>query len=340
MFRVIELSDKEEWKRIIKSSYKYDFYHTYDYHLLASDQNEGKPKLFVYEYNNEIIAIPLIERIIDNKKNLKDYTSVYGYAGPIANIQDISEECIHGFKDELKKYFINENVVSVFSRLHPLIDQKKLLNEIGSVEKLNKTVTIDLNLTNEEQWRKYRKSNKSEINKLKKSVNCKVAQTEDEINEYIDIYYQNMERINAGDRYFFNKDYFLKLINSNDFKTEIILAEENNEIMAGGMFIYTNDIIQYHLAATKEKFLSKTPMKLILDEIRIKGTNSNFNLFHLGGGVGNKEDSLFKFKSGFSDKFSDFNIWKFVVNQNLYNELVDVRRNEINDYNYFPLYRG
>lgn len=340
MFRILDLSEKEDWKKIIKSAYKYDFYHTYDYHLLAFEQNEGVPRLFYYTYNDEYIALPLLERLISNVGNYKDFTSVYGYAGPVSNKKKVSPECVKGFTSELEKFFIDEKVVSVFSRLHPLIDQNYLLNGIGEVENLNKTVTIDLENDLDEQRRKYRKSNKSEINKLRRTVSCSNAQDEDELREYIEMYYDNMKRLNANKRYFFNNDYFNRLFSSQDFKSEVILAKEDNEVMAGAMFIYTQDIIQYHLAATKEKYLKRTPMKLILDEMRIKGTNLNYKQFHLGGGVGNKEDSLLRFKSGFSDKYCDFNVWKFIIDKSIYNKLVEDRKEQIRDYNYFPLYRG
>lgn len=340
MLRVFDLTNKQEWRRIINSGYQYDFYHTYNYHYLANQNGEGNPKLFVYTKDSEYIALPLLERIIDKKRNLKDYTSVYGYVGPICSNKNISKSCLVGFRTDLKSFMAKNNVVSVFSRLHPLIDQDEILKDLGDVENLSKTVTVELELTLDEQRRKYRKSNKSEINKLRRTVICKKANTDEELDKYIAIYIDNMKRINAAERYLFDKDYFINLLNSEDYYSEIVLAYENSDLMAGAMFVYSKNIIQYHLAGTTEKYLSKTPMKLILDWVRIKGTEEGFKYFHLGGGVGSKEDSLLRFKAGFSDRYDQFKVWKYIVQSDVYNELVNSRKEKIADNNYFPLYRG
>ncbi|MEA2105563.1 MAG: GNAT family N-acetyltransferase [Bacteroidota bacterium] len=340
MFKVLGIHEKEEWKRIIRAAHQFDFYHTYDYHKLALKSGEGTPKLFYYQLDDQFIALPLLERVLDEKNKLIDYTSVYGYAGPVYSMTRISDDLIKGFIQKIKEYMQGNNAISVFSRLHPLIKQEHILHQLGNVDLLSKTVTIELENSLDEQRRKYRKSNKSEINKLRRSVECKEAETEAEIDAYISIYLDNMKRVEAAERYFFNKDYFFDLLNAEDFKTKIILAYETGEIMGGAMFIYTDDIVQYHLAGTAEKYLSKTPMKLILDETRINSSNNNFKYFHLGGGVGSKEDSLFKFKSGFSDRYDQFKLWKYIVNPEIYNSLVDKRKEKIEDYNYFPLYRG
>ncbi|MCK5028104.1 MAG: GNAT family N-acetyltransferase [Bacteroidales bacterium] len=340
MLKIFDLSCEKEWREIIQSAYQHDFYHTYDYHQLAKQNREGTPKLFVFDNGNEFVALPLIERLIDKDQNLIDYTSVYGYVGPVYSREDLSEESLNGFKSEFENHMLQNNVVSVFSRLHPLIEQNFILENIGNIEQLNETVIIDLKLSLEDQRKKYRKSNKSEINKLRRTINCRIAETEEELDKFVEIYTNNMKRVNASNKYFFDKDYFKRLLNARDFKSELILAFENDKIMAGAIFIYTQKIVQYHLAGTAEEYLHQTPMKLILDEVRLKSTKECFDTFHLGGGVGSQQDSLFRFKSGFSDNYKQFNLWKYIVNDEVYNELVAKRKNEINDTSYFPLYRG
>ena len=65
-------------------------------------------------------------------------------------------------------------------------------------------------------------------------------------------------------------------------------------------------------------------MKLILDEARLLGNELNLDFLHLGGGVGGSDDdSLYKFKSGFSDYNFIFKIWRLIVNQDLYITLVN-----------------
>ena len=98
--------------------------------------------------------------------------------------------------------------------------------------------------------------------------------------------------------------------------------------------------MQYHLAGTDSNFAKLTPMKLIIDEARLIGNNLNVKYLNLGGGVsGSDQDSLFKFKSGFSNINYKFKVWRYIVNENIYNDLVKKSNTDLNS-NFFPLYRS
>ena len=73
--------------------------------------------------------------------------------------------------------------------------------------------------------------------------------------------------------------------------------------------------------------------------MRIKATKEGFKYFNLGGGRGSSDDSLFRFKSGFSKDFKEFKVWKHIVDEYAYNILVE--RNLGADYvtSFFPAYR-
>src|SRR5690606_28972886 len=94
------------------------------------------------------------------------------------------------------------------------------------------------------------------------------------------------------------------------------------EIIAGAMFIKKNNIVQYHLGGSNEKYLHLNPIKLLIDEARIIATHEKYSYFNLGGGKGAKEDSLFQFKSGFSKDFRPFSVWKYIVDHEVYKNLV------------------
>ena len=92
-------------------------------------------------------------------------------------------------KYELISFDEENKIISVFSRLHPLINNNDFFLNFGTIENINKTVYVDLRLTLEEQKKQYRKSNKSELNQLRrKNYVVEEAQSEDEINEFISIY--------------------------------------------------------------------------------------------------------------------------------------------------------
>ena len=343
MIKSISLEHKEQWKSCFDNLQNKDFYYSFDYHKLSLEKGEIA-ELLVYETESTLILFPIVKRPISSEQypGYYDITSVYGYAGPIMDkIPD--NETIVNFQQELSTYFEENKIVAAFSRLHPSFSeiQNQLLNNFGELVNLGKTVYIDLTLSLEEQKRQYRKSNKSEINQLAKAgVEIKKAETEEEIQRFIEIYWDNMKRVSAKEYYYFPKEYFHEFLQSDEFESFVLLAYYENKIIAGAIFTISGNIMQYHLAGTDEHHLKFTPMKLILDKARLIANEKGLKVLHLGGGIGGSEtDSLFLFKKGFSDYTYLFYIWKSIVNPEIYSNLVAEKGLENNSSSFFPLYR-
>ncbi|MGY8915086.1 MAG: peptidoglycan bridge formation glycyltransferase FemA/FemB family protein [Flavobacteriales bacterium] len=333
------IKDKKNWDNLLKQVDQYDLYHTYDYHYITKNELDD-PILVKYEVKDKIIAIPFLMRPIYGTPYY-DLTSVYGYSGPIS--KNIDKQFDNGkFIKVFKSYLTSQNIISIFSRLNPFIANQRLcIQGLGEISSLSKVVNIDLTLDLDEQLRAYHKRLRTHINKARRLCSVKIAESKEEVKAYIDLYYKNMERVNAKKYYFFDEKYFFDLLNSKDYNTRILLAIENetNAIVSGAMFITTNEIVQYHLSGTDEEKLDLYPIKLLIDEMRNIATQENCKFFNLGGGVGNQEDSLFHFKSGFSKDFKNFNLWKVVVNPEIYEQLSTAKSIGAES-NYFPLYRS
>jgi lipid II:glycine glycyltransferase (peptidoglycan interpeptide bridge formation enzyme) len=316
------IKDKSEWDSTINSLVDSDFYHTYDYHLISKNKSET-PILIKYQENDLIIALPLLIRKIEGT-DFHDATSVYGYPGPTTI--NLAEDYVNiVFIKELRKFLYKNNIVSVFSRLNPYVKhQETVLKGLGDISSHGKVIVIDLRKDLETQRAMYHKRLKTYVNKSRKQYSIRLAKTDKEIKVFIEMYYENMRRVNANNSYFFSKKYFFDIIKTNDFDCDILLAihNESKEIIGGAMFIKKNKIVQYHLSGAKEEYLALNPIKLLIDEMRIRATKEGFQFFNLGGGVGSKIDSLFHFKSGFSKDIKDFNIWRYVVNHEVYEDLV------------------
>lgn len=334
-FEIIE-NNSEKWSKLIKQASVYDFHQTAFFHKIDTT---FVSKLLVFSEDDNFIVLPIVIRPIDGTEYF-DITSVYGYAGPTYSFKENfnASELIDFFRTNFIAFCKNENIVSVFSRLHPLIDQELIIDGLGEIVNLNKTVAIDLTLTTEEQRKEYRKSLKSELNQLRrKEIEVKEATTKREIDDFITIYYETMDRVEATKNYYFSKEYFYEFMDNSDFDAKLLIAVKEDKVIAGAIFTLTDKIMQYHLAGTTEEYIRETPMKLILDEARLYGNETTAENLHLGGGVGgHDDDSLFRFKSGFSKNFKQFSVWKYIVNQKVYDELSN---NKVVS-NFFPLYRS
>lgn len=322
------ITKKKEWCTLMSSSESSDFYHTFDYHLLCKKDDET-PVMIKYSEGAKTILLPLLIRNI-NGTSYKDATSVYGYPGPvISNVTGKFDNTI--FKKELNALFLKNKIISVFSRLNPFVArQEKVLNGLGKIQTLGKVINIDLTNDLDYQRQQYQKRLRTYINKSRRNCTIINASTQRHLLKFIEMYYENMQRVKARQHYFFDKNYFLDLLGSKDFKTEILLAihNETREIIGGAMFIKKNQFVQYHLSGAKKETLGLNPIKLLIDEMRIRATKENYKFFNLGGGLGSKEDSLFHFKAGFSKDFKYFKAWQYVVDEKVYQDLIDKKQNK------------
>jgi hypothetical protein len=339
-YEIITLDQKDQWMSCLDSAENYDFYHTWQYNLIEKD---GDPFLFLFKNDDDFIAFPLIKRRINNS-DLFDLTSSYGYVGPISNrkFSYADSEFLNCLKISFKKFMSDERIVSVFSRLHPIITQQLIISELGGIFPNGETVEIDLDIPIEEQRKNYRKDHSNAIHTLhEKGFYVKSAIDADSVKTFITIYHENMRRVKATKDYFFDEDYFNNLLQAREFSTHILLVYLKEKPVAGGVFTFTNDIIQVHLLSTLTKYLYYSPVKMLVDEISVIGRKLNMKHLHLGGGVGGKNDSLFAWKSGFSDLHLNFETWRYINDQEKYDELVkeNVPEEFIDQTDFFPLYR-
>ena len=336
MIKIIR--DKKEWDSFLDNVDYYDFYHTYDYHQLSVKEGE-EFVLLAYTLNDILIGLPFIVRQISGSI-YRDMTSVYGYAGPVS--KNIDEHFDHiKFCEDLNSCLQNENIVSVFSRLNPFINfQHNILKGIGEITDVGNIVNIDLVQPLDIQRKNYQRRIKTQINKARRLCTVKKVTTREELLEFIEIYYKNMDRVQARSSYYFKPEYFFKFLESKSLKTDLLIVTLNssNKIIAGAMFIKTNNIVQYHISGCEEQYLDIAPIKLLIDEMRILGTQEGYRYFNLGGGYGAQNDSLLRFKMSFSKQLVGFSVWKYIVNHDLYDELTNPR--ETVQLDYFPQYRS
>ncbi|WP_149277084.1 GNAT family N-acetyltransferase [Pareuzebyella sediminis] len=338
------IKDREGWNSFIKLFEHYDCYHTYHYHILSKKESET-PILLIYQKAALTIAIPLLLRPIPESE-YQDATSVYGYAGPL-HTGPLGGSELSEFKMELQVFLKKNKIVSIFSRLHPYIEgQEKVLEGIGCVTCPGSVVNIDISKPLDIQRQKYNSRLKTYVNKARRVYSVIDGTKEKDIEEFIQLYYENMGRVHADKQYYFDRQYFYKLMLSSFFKAELLLCllKDTKEIIGGALFIKTGNIVQYHLSGSKEAYLQLNPVKLLIDEMRIRATKENFKYFNLGGGKGIKEDSLFRFKSTFSHDFKDAKLWKYTINKEVYDVLTESRKKVLgesfnDDPNFFPAYR-
>lgn len=333
------IRDKESWDSCT-SHYNHDFYHTWNFHSLSRNNGEGDPILFYLEQNGETIAFPLLERSIIETE-YKDLTSVYGYPGPLFSTTNTVLQ--NTLLNSLLTKISDRDYISIFSRLHPIINGSSLKASIN----LGDVVYFDLTQSIETIYASMRKVHRRDVRKLKQSdlvLKKHDYITDVEISEFKHIYDTTMGQLQAHDYYYFNKEYYNKLINSDQYSVSLYTVYSDNKAISSAMMVSTGPFGQYHLSGTLPDFYKENSTKLILATTMEDMHQAGIKYFILGGGVGAERDSLFDFKYGFGRNTAPFNVMKQVLNQSKYNELVTNHFEELDikshdQIQFFPLYR-
>lgn len=313
------ITDKAGWRDMIKSMGQFDFYHTYEYHAL---HNNGEPLLFVFEYGDERLCLPLLMRNIEGTSYF-DLTSVYGYTGCVYNTQTPSAGLLKVFRDEMTDFAFEHDIISAFSRIHTLIPNASLFPEgLGEVIPLNRTVYIPTSELESNPNALYTDTLKRQLGKITNSgVTVRIATSVSDWMLFFKIYTHLMGQKQAAGEYYFSSTYFLGLRNATEFKTHLLLAEYQGEVIAGALFTICGSFMQYHLGGAAPEYLHLSPLKLLIDNGLKLATDIGIEYFHLGGGYGGEDNGLFQFKSRFSHHFSTFHIWKWIADKDIYDHL-------------------
>lgn len=349
-FRILRTEQQDEWMEVLQRVMQHDFHHLPEYHRVEEHRLKATAHLFTYGEGDYLIALPLLLRPAGEAlSEWNDAASVYGYGGPVASHQRIPDSVVHNFQAALKEALVERRVIAAFSRLHPLIAQHDLLAGFGEWLTNGETVSVDLTLPPEQQWAQYRTTYKRRISKQRRegTVACLHDQEKRHLDEFVSVYEETMRRVKAKASYFFGQDYFYQLTDELGTGLQLFVAVVGGKVAAAGLFTICDGVVQYHLGGTRDEFLKLSPMALIFDTVRLWANKAGARVFHLGGGVGGaKDDSLFHYKAGFSDRRHNFATWRWIVAPEVYHELCERRARmnalqglEPTSADYFPAYR-
>lgn len=315
-----------------------DIYFSESFPNLYSNIEDGEPVNFVFENSNGKVIHNFIKRQIENT-DYYDITSPYGYGGPyIADTEEKANksELIQDYLKSYQDYCEKNNIVSEFVRFHPLYDNVSDFENFYDTEAIRKIVITDLTVDDVFQDQ-FSKSCRKKIRKLLKNelIEYEIIEQPQHIEDFYKVYYSTMDRNQADDYYYFDKNYFenaLSLYRENIVQTNILY---DSKVIASGFYFVSDGNIHLHLSGTLSEYLELSPAYLLRYAIIMWGSENGYSYVNNGGGRSRDEnDSLFRFKSRFGKKLNDFYIGKKIYKPEVYNELSKNKTGE-----FFPAYR-
>lgn len=333
-----------QWTRFLEST-RHDVYHLPSYVSLSSKYEGGTPVAFYAEIKNSALLVPLlvspIPEYLDISEVWCDAASPYGYPGPLlrnSNDYETARVLLSAFR----KYALDNNLISVFVRLHPLLnDTPEIFGELGEVVRHGETVYVDLHKSPEEIWHDTRHDHREHIRKLQKLGFTVEFDAWSRLDGFIAAYTATMQRVTAENFYRFPESYFHELREALGTRLHLCTVQApDGEVASGALFTLQDGISQGHLAATLSKYLQLGPSKLMAYSQIIWLKSAGASVFHLGGGVSSRTDGLFTFKAGFSKLRSSFSTCSAIINPDKYRQLVEAASGKVGQrQGFFPGYR-
>ena len=343
-----------QWRKIL-TSIKHDIYQLPEYVALEAKRNQNKPEALLISEGEKIFFVPYLLRsgnalgeVSDSQEEVLDVISPYGYPGILlSDAARNSSQFVHHALKELQQTFQSRGICSAFLRLHPILsDNFPEVFPPNSLTNNGETVSIDLSLDTDKIWSQTRRGHKSTINKCKRlGLTARTVSFADYMEEFLLIYKETMDRLEAKDSYYFERDYFNDLLNVGD-RLHLVIVESDRQIICASLFFEYCGIVQGHLGGTKTEFMKQSPFNLLLHHARLWAKERGNKFLHIGGGVGGNKDKLFTFKSGFSKQRHQFFTMRLIIDETKYDRLVrnkaqtkNISVAQLKESNFFPAYR-
>lgn len=328
---VYTVSDIQTWRSALEAlpnNYQ-DIYFTSSYHKLHELNGDGKALCIVIkEGNSTWINCSLINSInrlgYDLDKEYYDLQSVYGYTGIVGSNVDQAFQIKASRR--FKEYCNDNNIIAQFSRFHPLLDNAIFCHEQNLIFD-RQTVVVDLTRGYEHIWLDQYTSKTRNMVKKAQKVNYSFDLTKNpssvQIDAFIDIYYKSMLRTKADAYYLFNRNFFHNLFNElGDYAYLINIKNARGITACSGIFLMYKKYFHYHLSGRDEDADNSVNSYLIDVAIQL-AIDKRCDFLHLGGGrSGDTNDSLLRFKKGFSTNHRNFFIEKDIFNSEIYKKVV------------------
>lgn len=344
MFQSYGLDKDQDWKSLVESFANYDVYYLPGYARGFQLHGDGEPHLLYYE-SNDLRAINVVMRrdvatapALEGKVGLGqfyDFSTPYGYGGWLLE----GDGDVESLFQDYERFCNERNVVSEFVRFHPVLENARKTEGFYEVSWLGPTIGLNLS-TEDLVWENMTSKNRNMVRKAQKNgIEIRHDSTPELYQAFRRIYNSTMDRDNADSYYYFGESMYQSLLCDLSGNSTVFYAVFEGEIIAASIILFANGRLNYHLSGSKAEYRTLAPTNMLLCEAAKWGARHGMKSFHLGGGVGAKEDSLYKFKRSFyKGEPLAYAIGKKVFNTPVYTDLAE--KAGLSGGAFFPLYRS
>lgn len=325
-----------------------DLFFIKDYAELYEEIEGGNCEVFQFDHSIGSVYHQFIKREIPIQLEGGPYFDLmtpYGYGGPvITKLADRSrkDELVSLFSEAFQAYCVEHNIVCEFVRFHPLVENAQDFDSCYNVHFRRNTTGTTLKGFDDPVQEEFSSSTRKRIRKaLRDGVTYRITRNPPNLDHFQDIYIKTMKRVNATDFYFFDEQYFSKMLENLGEQIILVEAIYDSQVIGAELHFHTGSVIHTHLSGTVEgDFNHLSPVYVMTYAIVMWAKERGVEYIHSGGGVlPGHDDSLYVFKKRFGKNTEfDYYVGNKIWNDSVYQQLLEVT-NASADSELFPAYR-
>ncbi len=296
--------------------------------------------LFENEYGRLIYRYVKKKAGIVNGVQYYDIASYRGVAGPL--IEQVSpgkeEEFVRAFNKKFDEYCADKKIIAEFAKIDPWNEYHRFIEKGCGAEHYG---NFYCNFLDEDFYEKrYNRNATRAIRKAENGgVKVQIDMTGETINDFVRLYRNTENKYHTGDYYNFEyediKEYF-DVFGKDAFLINAVL---NGEVITAVLVVCGVDIVHYYLLGNNPEYFKLQCNSLLTYHAALYGQKLGKKVFDMGGGKPGGNIELFKMNFTGEAGVIKYYAIKKIRNKSVYDTLV-MKKNEIKNEHFFPLYRG
>jgi serine/alanine adding enzyme len=325
----------EDWDALLDRLGLGDVYFGSAYLESASLLGQGRPVyLHLSDPRGDVVLPCLVREAPDGHA---DVGTPMGYGGPLAAGEDPP---LGAFFEAYERWCEASSVLATFARFHPPLANQRLAEGRWRLEHIGHSIGWRVGERSGDDLVAGLDGHHRRVVRKARAAEIEVALEErpTELADFVSLYEETMRRRDASSFYFFPEVYWAHLVGTLGDRLLRADARIGGEIVASIVCFASPPLLHYHLGASSERGQELGANHLLFLETATWAAARGFASFHLGGGVGGFEDSLYEFKRRFDpDGLLPAFLGKTVHDEDAYRALSG--GGEIDYAGYFPAYR-
>ncbi len=329
MYKIISTNNHVEWKKALSFCNEDCIFFNFNYLKIFEDTKFTKARLFFYSDKQKYFVFPFLITNL-NKYGYKEYSKYYdletpyGYGGFSINTQDVS--FLNDAFSIFKKYCKRNKIVASFLRFNPFLRNKNFQKISFKIIYNRKIVYLDLGQQLKNIIKNsYSSNQRNMIRKARKYFIAKLSNKKKDFKNLINLYLNNMKKVNADKFYFFNNVFFEKFYSNlkDNFIILYALSKKTKKIISSILILFDKEIGYYFFSGKDNNSDDNSSTNFLLHKSMIVLKRKHIKYLNLGGGNSdNKNDPLYRFKKNVSNETKDFFIGTKIHNKKIYDTLI------------------